>query len=79
MLCLNTEFGGNPNNRPTKPLSNSRFNENPFDPHLSNNPLSFPNSNLKWVIDKSYSDDDVKMFLDVLENIILKIKEKGLK
>jgi len=36
-------------------------------------------SNLKWVIDKSYSDDDVKRFFDTLENIILKIKEKGLK
>lgn len=36
-------------------------------------------SNLKWVIDKSYSDEDVKRFFDVLENIILKIKENGLK
>lgn len=36
-------------------------------------------SNYKWAIDKPYSKDDVKMFLDVIEKVILKIKEKGLK
>jgi len=36
-------------------------------------------SNLKWLIDKAYSENDVKHFLDVIEIVILKIKENGLK
>ena len=36
-------------------------------------------SNLKWVIDKAYSKNDVKQFLDIIEEIVSKIKEKGLK
>jgi len=36
-------------------------------------------SNLKWVIDKAYSKSDVKQFLDIIEEIVSKIKEKGLK
>lgn len=36
-------------------------------------------SNLKWLIDKAYSENDVKRFLDVIEIVILKIKENGLK
>jgi len=36
-------------------------------------------SNLKWVIDKAYSENDVKQFLGIIEEIISKIKERGLK
>lgn len=36
-------------------------------------------SNLKWLIDKEYSEDDVKQFLNVIEEVILKIRERGLK
>jgi len=36
-------------------------------------------SNLKWVIDKAYSKNDVKKFLGIIEEIISKIKERGLK
>jgi len=36
-------------------------------------------SNLKWVIDKAYSKNDVKQFLGIIEEIISKIKERGLK
>jgi len=35
-------------------------------------------SNLKWVIDKEYSDDQIGQFLSVIEEIILEIKENGL-
>jgi len=36
-------------------------------------------SGLKWVIDKSYSENEVKQFLGIIEEIISKIKERGLK
>lgn len=36
-------------------------------------------SNLKWVIDKSYSENEVKLFLNIVEEVISKIKERGLK
>jgi len=36
-------------------------------------------SNLKWVIDKAYSENEVKQFLGIVEEVILKIKEKGLR
>jgi hypothetical protein len=36
-------------------------------------------SNLKWVIDKPYSESEVQQFLGVIEKVILKIKEHGLK
>ncbi len=36
-------------------------------------------SNLKWLIDKEYSENDVKQFLDIIEEVISKIKERGLK
>lgn len=36
-------------------------------------------SNLKWLIDKVYSESDVTHFLDVIAKVIIKIKEKGLK
>ncbi|MFH1097481.1 MAG: endonuclease NucS domain-containing protein [Candidatus Desantisbacteria bacterium] len=36
-------------------------------------------SNLKWVIDKTYSEDKIKQFLAVIERVASKIKEKGLK
>lgn len=35
-------------------------------------------SNLKWVIDKSYSDDEINKFLKTIENVISKIKENSL-
>ena len=35
-------------------------------------------SNLKWVINKEYSEDEIEQFINALENIILKIKEEGL-
>lgn len=35
--------------------------------------------NLKWVIDKTYSEDKIKQFLAIIESIMLKIKEEGLK
>ena len=35
-------------------------------------------SNLKWVIDKSYAENEVKQFLDIMEEVISKIKESGL-
>ncbi len=35
-------------------------------------------SNLKWVIDKEYSDDQINNFLSIIEELILKIKENGL-
>jgi len=34
-------------------------------------------SNLKWLIDKEYSEDDVKQFLGIIEKVILKIKQRG--
>jgi hypothetical protein len=36
-------------------------------------------SNLKWVIDKPYSDDEVGRFLEVIEAVISKIREQDLK
>ena len=36
-------------------------------------------SNLKWVIDKAYSENEVKQFLGIIEEIISKITERGLK
>jgi len=36
-------------------------------------------SNLKWVIDKPYSESEVQQFIGVIEKVILKIKEHGLK
>jgi len=36
-------------------------------------------SNLKWVIDKPYSESEVQQFLGIIEEVILKIKEHGLK
>lgn len=35
--------------------------------------------NLKWVIDKAYSENEVKQFLGIIEEIISKIKGRGLK
>ncbi len=35
-------------------------------------------SNLKWVIDKSYAENEVKQFLDIIDEVISKIKESGL-
>lgn len=35
-------------------------------------------SNLKWVIDKSYSEDEINRFLTVVKNVIGKIEENGL-
>jgi len=36
-------------------------------------------SNLKWVIDKAYSENEVKQFLGIIEEVISKIKERGLR
>lgn len=36
-------------------------------------------SNLKWLIDKAYSENEVKQFLGIVEEVISKIKEGGLK
>lgn len=36
-------------------------------------------SNLKWVIDKAYSENEVKQFLGIIDEVISKIKERGLK
>jgi len=36
-------------------------------------------SNLKWLIDKSYSDGEVTRFLEIVEHLISKIREQGLK
>lgn len=36
-------------------------------------------SNLKWVIDKAYSVDEVNQFLDIIEQVISEIKKEGLK
>lgn len=36
-------------------------------------------SNLKWVIDKAYSENEVKQFLGITEEVISKIKESGLR
>jgi len=36
-------------------------------------------SNLKWVIDKDYSENEVKQFINIVEKVILKIRETGLK
>lgn len=33
--------------------------------------------NLKWVLDQSYSEHDVKAFLNIVQRVILKIKENG--
>jgi hypothetical protein len=33
----------------------------------------------KWIINKSYSEEEIKKFIDILKKIILKIKENGLK
>lgn len=35
--------------------------------------------NLKWVIDKTYSEDKIEQFLAVIESVVSKIEEKGLK
>lgn len=37
------------------------------------------NSNLKWVIDKPYSENEVEQFISIVKDVILKIKERGLK
>ncbi|MEA3500092.1 MAG: endonuclease NucS [Candidatus Marinimicrobia bacterium] len=34
---------------------------------------------LKWVIDKAYSENEVKQFIGIVEGVISKIKERGLK
>ena len=36
-------------------------------------------NNLKWVIDKSYSDEEIKRFFYIIEKVTSMIKEKGLK
>ncbi|MBU1753330.1 DUF91 domain-containing protein [bacterium] len=36
-------------------------------------------SNLKWMIDKTYSEDEINHFLAAIERVASKIKEKGLK
>ncbi len=36
-------------------------------------------SNLKWVISKSYSEKEISVFLDIVKSVILKITESGLK
>jgi len=36
-------------------------------------------SNLKWMINKAYSKDEVKQFLGIVEDVISKIRERGLK
>jgi hypothetical protein len=36
-------------------------------------------SNLKWVIDRHYSEDQVNRFLDIVQNVISKIRENGLR
>jgi len=36
-------------------------------------------SNLKWMINKAYSKDEVKQFLGIVEEVISKIRERGLK
>lgn len=36
-------------------------------------------SNLKWVIDKAYSENKVERFLGIIEEVISKIKERGLR
>ena len=36
-------------------------------------------SNLKWVIDKAYSENEVKQFFGIIEEVISKIKERGLR
>jgi len=33
----------------------------------------------KWIINKSYSEDEINKFLNILEEVIIKIKENGLK
>lgn len=35
--------------------------------------------NLKWVIDKTYSEDKIEQFLAVIESVVSEIEEKGLK
>lgn len=35
-------------------------------------------SNLKWVIDKPYTEDEIKNFLTIVENVISRIRENGL-
>jgi hypothetical protein len=41
--------------------------------------FSHTGKSLKWVIDNAYSEDRIKQFLAVIENVVLKIKEEGLK
>ncbi|MFH1939472.1 MAG: hypothetical protein ABIK21_04910 [bacterium] len=36
-------------------------------------------SNSKWIIDKPYSEKEINKFLNILEKVIIKIKENGLK
>jgi hypothetical protein len=36
-------------------------------------------SNLKWVIDKSYTKEEIKGFLDIVDKLVVKIEENGLK
>ena len=36
-------------------------------------------SNLKWVIDKAYSENEVKQFLAIIDEVISKVKERGFK
>lgn len=36
-------------------------------------------SNYKWIIDKPYSEEEIKKFFDIINKVMLKIKENGLK
>lgn len=36
-------------------------------------------SNMKWLINKAYSESDVQQFLNIIEEVIQRIKENGLK
>lgn len=36
-------------------------------------------ANSKWIINKSYSEEEIKKFLDIIEKVMLKIKANGLR
>lgn len=36
-------------------------------------------NSMKWVIDRDYSENEIKQFLDIIEKVITKIKERGIK
>lgn len=64
----------------TKKVNNSEEIIDFYKAHLEN--LGFfvkARSNLKWVIDRPCSEDEVKKFLGIIEELISKIKERGLK